>query len=126
MALTVEGKLLTWRAREEGLAIKAPAGASPLVMDRFRGATTWKRAIRGDPGSLREIGECTSQAVFNRLTGRVETDRPDTPVVWQALVDKPNVIDVACGQAHTLALLETGQVRKTIIMMAPLSLGQSY
>lgn len=34
----------------------------------------------------------------------------DVPVVRQVFAYRQNVADVACGQEHTLALLETGQV----------------
>lgn len=70
---------------------------------------------------MTEVGEytCCTHAMFNRLAGCVEAGRPDSPVVWQALADKPNVTDVACGREHTLALLETGQVKKSGFMGAP-------
>lgn len=119
VALTIEGKLLIWsctnaRTRQEGLAIMAPATASLLVMDRSRGVPAWKTATRGVTNSMADVKDfscCTSHAVFNRSAGCAMAGHPDTPVIWQALADKPNVTDVACGQGHILALLETGQVR---------------
>lgn len=116
VALTVEGKLLTWSCtRQEGRAVAAASGASSLlVMDRSREVPTCQTAGRGGTGSITGAGGCTcctSHAVFNRSAGCAEAGHPDTPVVWQVLAYKPNVTDVACGQGHTLALLETGQVR---------------
>ncbi|CAM9277211.1 unnamed protein product, partial [Hapterophycus canaliculatus] len=42
--------------------------------------------------------------------GCAEASHVGRPSVWQVLADKPNVKDVACGEEHTLVLLDTGQV----------------
>lgn len=110
MALTAESELLTWNSR------RAPArdeisGAvrpqPPLVTNRSAGIHAWRPA-----GSEHYACCCTSLSAFDCNTGCAVAGYPDEPIVQRVLAYKPGVADVACGQEHTLALLETGQVRE--------------
>lgn len=84
------------------------------MMDRFRDVHGSRSAARGDAASDLSAGDCTygsSDAVQYGCAGCPNAGSAAMPTVWQVLAHKPNVTDVACGQEHTLALLETGQVR---------------
>lgn len=113
IALTAEGELLTWNCRratsrqEHREFAVATRPAPPPVTSLLQGDHAWRPARSGDYSSCR-----ISRAVFDCQTGCVEAGHGDMPIVWQVLACKPSVADVACGQEHTLALLETGQVRE--------------
>lgn len=118
VALTTEGELLTWSSigsggGPDGRTIAATTRQPFFVMDRFRDGRGSRSAARGDATSDSSIGDFTyasSDAAQNGWAG-CPTGSAAMPTVWQVLANKSNVTDVACGQEHTLALLETGQVR---------------
>ncbi|CAM9356733.1 unnamed protein product [Ectocarpus sp. 12 AP-2014] len=118
VALTTEGELLTWSSmasggRQDGRTIAATTSQPFFVMDRFRDVHSSRSAARGDAASDLCAGDCTygsSDAAQHGWAGCPNTGSAAMPTVWQVLAQKPNVTDVACGQEHTLALLETGQV----------------
>ncbi|CBJ27252.1 conserved unknown protein [Ectocarpus siliculosus] len=112
VALTTEGELLTWGG-QDGRTIAATTRQPFFVMDRFRDVHGSRSAAQGDAASDLSAGDCTygsSDAAQNGWAGCASTGSAAMPTVWQVLAHKPNVTDVACGQEHTLALLETGQV----------------
>lgn len=102
VALTADGELLTWsgadeRSREYGGAV-AVGDIPPIAMlDQSQGMCHSTQST-GNPAA------CTS--------GYTRVDQhASAPMVLRVLADRAAVADVACGQQHTLALLETGQVR---------------
>ncbi|CAM9409044.1 unnamed protein product, partial [Ectocarpus sp. 8 AP-2014] len=111
VALTTEGELLTWSSmasggQQDGRTIAATTRQPSFVMDRFRDVHRSRSAARGDAASDLSAGDCT----YGSSDAAQNTGSAAMPTVWQVLAHKPNVTDVACGQEHTLALLETGQV----------------
>ncbi|CAM9328498.1 unnamed protein product, partial [Scytosiphon promiscuus] len=102
VALTAEGDLITWtykRARAAGIAAATSAPLS--VTDRPPSVHVWRPRARRSADFVTGTGGSFGCAEIGDL---------GSPCVWQLLADKPNVKDIACGEEHTLALLETGQV----------------
>lgn len=110
-ALTADGELLTWSCTAAIARLSIP----PSILDRSRNVQQWRPESRVDRGcpamddAVCTCSRCHSSSVCP--TSGENAEDPTTPMVWQVLACKPSVTDVACGQKHTLALLETGQVR---------------
>lgn len=115
-ALTVDGELLTWSCSAATARQSIPAS----TLDRSSHAQAWPSESQGDRAcAAMDDAGCTCSRCHNISsssssvcpTSGENAKHPTTPMVWQVLACKPSVTDVACGQKHTLALLETGQVR---------------
>lgn len=115
-ALTVDGDLLTWRCTATTTKPSAPLS----MLDRLRNPQAWTPESQGSRGfTVDDDAGCTrsrrhSSSSFSSSVCPANSEHaghPTTPTVWQALACKPSVSDVACGHKHTLALLETGQVK---------------
>lgn len=113
VALTAKGELLTWaftkeKAVRENKGFAATALEPLSLMDRSRGVHVWRPRTQGGVDSVAGAGDSAGFAEFGHV---------DSACVWQVLYDRPRVKDVACGGEHTLAVLETGQVRDACCIM---------
>lgn len=98
---------------QDGRAVAAAAAASSALY-KYRSAQAWQP----DQRSRRKFTMGGTDFAYNRCRGLVDSSKlrddnghTNMQTVLRILADKPAVADIACGQGHTLALLETGQVR---------------